>query len=64
MLREVFLFFRELLLLEGKFGLALDCEFVVDDLVAELFNGVVGVFGGKEAVEIRDCGTIVTLLYT
>lgn len=64
LLREVFLFFRELLLLEGKFGLALDCEFVVGDLVAELANGVGGVFGGEEAVEMGDYGTIVTLLHT
>lgn len=52
------------MLLEGEFSLALDCEFVVGDLVAELANGVGGVFGGEEAVEMGDYGTIVTLLHT
>ena len=47
LLREVFLFFRELLLLEGKFGLALDRELVVGDLVLELSNGIGGAFGGE-----------------
>lgn len=42
----------------GEFSLALDCEFVVGDLVEELANGVGGVFGGEEAVEMGDYGTL------
>lgn len=47
-LEEAFLLLCESLLLDGKFGLALDCEFVVGDLVEELANGVRRVFGEKE----------------
>lgn len=40
LLSECFLLLCDSLLLELEFGLALDCESVVGDLVAELANGV------------------------
>lgn len=58
------MFLGNSLLLDGKFGLALDCEFVVGDLVEELANGVRRVFVGEETVEMGDCGIIVALLHT